>query len=214
MAGEPPYRVLALADLERVPLEHGIWRPVRRPLGRDRLRHQRLYGGVGGRRFDEPHDETSPGPGGHQELYLTAAGRATFTVADQTIDAPSGALLLVEPDTRREAVAAEDATTVLVIGGRPGAAMPPSPFEYWYSAIPAAEAGDFERAYGIVAEGLESWPNHGSIHYALGCYAARMGRRDQALEHLRAAFTEDPRTREWAAGDSDLDGIRDDPRLP
>ena len=62
-------------------------------------------------------------------------------------------MLFVEPETRREAVAAEDSTTVLVIGGRPGAAMPPSPFEYWYSAIPAAEAGEFERAYAIVARG-------------------------------------------------------------
>jgi tetratricopeptide (TPR) repeat protein len=214
VAGEPRYRVLALADLERVPLEHGIWRPVRRPLGVTAFGINAYTAESAGDALIEPHDETSPGAGGHQELYLTAAGRATFTVADETIDAPSGTLLLVEPDTRREAVVAEDATTVLVIGGRPGAAMPPSPFEYWYSAIPAAEAGDFERAYGIVAEGLESWPNHGSIHYALGCYAARMGRRDQALEHLRAAFTEDPRTREWAAGDSDLDGIRDDPRMP
>ena len=124
----------------------------------------------------EPHDETSPGAGGHEELYLTATGRASFTVADQKVDVPMGTMLLVEPGTQREAVAAEDSTTVLVIGGRPGAAMPPSPFEYWYSAIPAEPAGDFERAYAIVAEGLEHWPNHGSIHYALGCYAARFGR--------------------------------------
>ena len=154
MSGGPAYRVLALADLERVPLDHGIWRPVRRPLGVTAFGINAYTADHAGDADRTPRRDR-PGAGGHQELYLTATGRATFTVAEQTVDAPRGTLLLVEPDTRREALAAEDSTTVLVIGGRPGAAMPPSPFEYWYSAIPAAEAGDFERAYAIVAEGLE-----------------------------------------------------------
>ena len=208
------YKVLALADLERVPLEHGTWRPVRRPLGVTAFGINAYTADRAGDSLIEPHDETSPGAGGHEELYLTVAGRATFTVAGETIDAPTGTMVLLEPETRREARAAEDSTTVLVIGGRPGAAMPPSPFEYWYSAIPAEQAGDFERAYRIVAEGLEHWPNHGSIHYALACYAARMDRRDQALVHLRIAFAENPRTRGWAANDSDLDALRDDPAFP
>jgi hypothetical protein len=214
VSGRLPYKVLALADLDRVPLEHGTWRPIRRSLGVTAFGINAYTANRAGDTLIEPHDETGPGAGGHEELYLTATGRATFTVAEQKVDAPSGTMLLIEPETRREALAAEDSTTVVVIGGRPGAAMPPSPFEYWYSAIPAAEAGDFERAYAIVAEGLEQWPNHGTMHYALGCYAARMGRRDQALEYLRIAFAEDPRTREWAASDSDLDAIRDDPGFP
>jgi hypothetical protein len=214
VASGPSYRLLALADLERVPLEHGVWRPVRRALGVTAFGINAYTADHAGDTLIEPHDETSPGAGGHEELYLTATGRASFTVADQQVDAPSGTMLLVKPATRREAVAAEDSTTVLVIGGRPGTAMPPSPFEYWYSAIPAEKAGDFEGAYATLAEGLEHWPNHGSIHYALGCYAARMGRNEQALEHLRIAFAEDPRTREWAAGDSDLDAIRNDPGFP
>jgi tetratricopeptide (TPR) repeat protein len=214
VSGGPPYKVLALADLERVPLEHGMWRPIRRPLGVTAFGINAYTADHASDTLIEPHDETSPGAGGHEELYLTATGRATFTVADQRVDAPSGTMLLIAPGTRRQAVAAEDSTTVVVIGGRPGAALPPSPYEYWYSAISAAEAGDFERAYAIVAEGLEHWPNHGGIHYALGCYAARMGSREQALEHLRIAFTEDPRTRDWAASDSDLDAVRDDPGFP
>lgn len=214
MAHGPPYKVLALKDLERVPLDHGVWRPVRRALGVTAFGINAYTADHAGDTLIEPHDETSPGAGGHEELYLTATGRASFTVANQKVDAPAGTMLLVEPGTPREAVAAEDSTTVLVIGGRPGAAMPPSPFEYWYSAIPASAAGDFERAYAVVGEGLEHWPNHGSIHYVLGCYAARLGRHKQALEHLRTAFAEDPRTREWAADDSDLDAIRDDPGFP
>jgi mannose-6-phosphate isomerase-like protein (cupin superfamily) len=210
----PAYKVLALEDLERVPLDHGVWRPVRRPLGVTAFGINAYTADHAGDSLIEPHDETSPGAGGHEELYLTATGTASFTVANQKVDAPAGTMLLVEPGTPREAVAAEDSTTVLVIGGRPGAAMPPSPFEYWYSAVPASAAGDLERAYAVVGEGLEHWPKHGGIHYALGCYAARLGRRKQALEHLRIAFAEDPRTREWAAEDSDLDAIRDDPGFP
>ena len=214
LAGEPSHKLLALEDLERVPLEHGVWRPVRRALGVTAFGINAYSADRAGDALIEPHDETSPGAGGHEELYFTATGRATFTIAGEEIDAPGGTMLVVEPGAQREAVAAEDSTTVLVIGGRPGAAMPPSPFEYWYSAIPAEEAGDFERAYEIVAEGLEHWPDHGTIHYALACYAARLGRHEQALEHIRTAFAKDPRTREWAAEDSDLDAIRDDPGYP
>jgi hypothetical protein len=36
-----------------------------------------------------------------------------------------------------------------------------------------------------------------------------MGRRDEALKHLRIAFAKDPRTRGWAVGDADLDVVRD-----
>lgn len=43
----------------------------------------------------------------------------------------------------------------------------------------------------------------------LGSLCARIGRRDEALRHLRIAFAEDPRTREWAADDDDLDAVRD-----
>jgi hypothetical protein len=36
-----------------------------------------------------------------------------------------------------------------------------------------------------------------------------MGRREEALRHLRIAFPVDPRTREWAADDKDLDAVPD-----
>ena len=162
----------------------------------------------------EPHDETSPGAGGHEELYLVVTGAAQFVIDGEPVEAPSGTLLAVDPGTLREATAAADATTVLVVGGHPGSALPPSPFEYWYSALPAERAGRLEDAYTIVSEGLEQWPDHGTIHYVMGALSAQMGRRDEALRHLRAAFDNDPRTREWAEDDSDLDSIRDDPAFP
>jgi tetratricopeptide (TPR) repeat protein len=122
-------------------------------------------------------------------------------------------MLVVEPGVERQAVATEAPATVLVLGGRPGAAMPPSPFEYWYSAVPASEAGDHDRAYEIVAEGLEHHPDHGTIHYVLGCERALAGRADEAIEHLRIAFERDPRTRGWAEDDEELESLRGDPRF-
>ena len=88
---------------------------------------------MGGRRgagdeLIERHDETTTGAGeAHEELYLVLDGRATFTVAGDEVDAPAGACVLVDVGTMREAVAAEPGTRVLALGGKPGAALPPSP---------------------------------------------------------------------------------------
>jgi tetratricopeptide (TPR) repeat protein len=202
------YQVSHIDRLERIPLDHGVWRPIRRPLGITGFAVN-AYSGEAGQPVVEPHDETSAGSGGHEELYLVASGAARFTVAGEAVDAPAGTLVAVEPGVMREAVATANGTTVLVIGGRPQSALPPSPFEYWYAALPAERAGDLDRAYEIVAEGLEQWPQHGTIHYVLGSLCARMGRRDEALAHLRVAFTEDPRTRAWASEDDDLSAVRD-----
>jgi len=43
-----------------------------------------------GEEIVEPHDETSPGSGRHEELYVVLTGRARFTVADEQLDAPAG----------------------------------------------------------------------------------------------------------------------------
>ena len=65
---------------------------------------------AGGRLIPE-HDEV---PSGHEELYLVVAGRATFTVDGDEIDAPAGTVVFVrDPAAKRAAVAAEAGTTVL-----------------------------------------------------------------------------------------------------
>jgi tetratricopeptide (TPR) repeat protein len=204
------FRGASIDELDRVPLEAGIWRPIRRTLEVTGFGINAYSAENAGDALIEPHDETGPGAGGEEELYLVLSGHATFRVGEEDVDAPAGTMLLVEIETRRSAVAAEADTTVLVVGGKPGSGLPVSPFEYWYAAIPAYEAGDYGRAYEIASEGLRDWPDHGSLHYALACYRALEGRRAEALEHLRIAFERDPRTRDWAADDADLDAIRDE----
>lgn len=99
-----------------------------------------------------------------------------------------------------------------MIGGKPGAGLPASPFEYWYAAQPAVEAGDYERR-GTCVRGPRRLAAAGHLNYQLACYQALAGNRVDALRHLRIAFANDPSTREWAADDDDLVSVRDDPSL-
>jgi mannose-6-phosphate isomerase-like protein (cupin superfamily) len=213
MTGPDP-RAIHLDDLDRIPLAHGFWRPVRRPFGITAFGVNAYSADGAGDDLIEPHDEASPGSGRHEELYLVAAGTATFTVGDEEIDAPAGTLVFVPPGVHRQATAAAANTTVVVIGGRPGAGLPVSPFEYWYAAVPAYEAGDWAHAIEIVSEALDEWPDHPRIHYQLACFHARAGDREQALHHLRFSAERDRAALEYAATDPDFDGLRDDPDFP
>jgi hypothetical protein len=143
------------------------------------------------------------------------AGRATFTVNEDEIDAPAVTLVFV-PDlaTRRLAVAQEDGTTALVIGGPPANEFPVSPWEYYFAAAPAYSSGDYARAAEIASEGLAEHPDHPTIHYQLACYYALGGDRTKALEHLKIGVDRNPELKDWATKDSDLDSIRDDPSYP
>ena len=206
--------LLHLDDVDRIRTGGaGWWRPIRRTLGISAFGVNAYTADEAGDELIETHDETSFGAGRHEELYLVVRGRARFTVAREEADAPAGTLLLVQPGTQRGAVAAEPGTTVLVIGGKPGSALPVSPYEHWYAAQPAYDVGDYARAVAIASEGLADWPDHPSLHYQLACYEALGGNRERAIEHLRIAYTNNPATREWAADDEDLRSIRDDPAL-
>jgi hypothetical protein len=203
-----PHAVAHLDQLDRVPLSAaGAWRPIRRALGLTGVGAAAYTGAQPGDLIIERHDELSPGSGRHEELYVVLTGAATFEVGEETIPAPAGTLLRIDVGDVREARADAPDTTVLVVGGKPGAAMPPSPFEYWYAAQPAYDAGDYDKAYTIAAEGLEHHPDHGSLNYQLACYRALGGDREAARRHLEIAFANDPRTRRWAEGDADLDGV-------
>ncbi len=209
-----PFRVARLDELDRISVAGVTWHPVRRRL-RTRAFGINAYSADAGEQLIEPHDETGPGAGAHEELYVVISGRATFTVAGEDVDAPAGTFVFV-PDlaARREAVAVENGTSALVVGGPPAQDVPVSPWEFYFAAEPAREARDWDRALEIVAEGLERYPEHPVIHYEVGCLHALSGRREQAFEHLRIAFEARPSLREHAAKDADLDGIRDDPAFP
>ena len=115
MAG---YRAIRFDELEDVPWKPGLTlRPVRSQLG---LRAFGAAGFVGREPGDlvvEPHTEEEGR--GHQELYVVLRGAARFTLDGESLDAPAGTLIAVEPHVRREAVATEPDTAVLALGGPP-----------------------------------------------------------------------------------------------
>ena len=108
---------------------------------------------------------------------------------------------------RRGARALVDGTSVLVIGGAPGA-VAPAPYEHWYTAL---TTDDPHEAAEIAAEGLAQFPDHGQLNYQLACFRALAGELDVAARHLRRAVASDERAWSWLEDDSDLDPIRSVP---
>jgi tetratricopeptide (TPR) repeat protein len=201
--------VLNLGDLDRIDMGELIYRPIRRAMGVSAFGINAYTAANAGDEVIEPHDEKGDGSGHHEELYIVMTGHAAFELDGESIDAPAGTIVFARPEQHRAATATVEETTILVIGGKPGAAGPPSPFEYWYLAEPAYRAKEYERAYAIASEGLEHYPDNSPLQYQLGCYAARAGRRDAAIEHVQRAFGLNPKAREWAKDDADLASIRD-----
>jgi tetratricopeptide (TPR) repeat protein len=212
---EPPFRAVQLDSLDAIDVAGVTFRPVRRRLGVRSFGINAYTAAEPGQQVIEEHDESGSGAGGHEELYLVMAGRATFTIGGEELDAPAGTAVLVpQLATRRGAVATEPGTTVLVIGGPADREIPVSPFEFWFAAEPAYVSGDYERAIEIASPGLDVWPDHGHLHYQLACYHALAGHPDAALEHLQRAVADWPETAEFAQTDEDLDSIRQLPGFP
>ena len=204
-------KTLRLDEIEGLPvLGTLVWKPIRRPLGVTAFGINAYTAANAGDEVVEEHTEVDLG---HEEIYVVVAGHATFTVGDEAVDAPAGTLVyLDDPKQRRHAVALEPSTTVLAIGGVPGQ-HEPSPWEYFFPALPAAREGDYARAEQIIREGIAERGEHPALLYYLARFEARQGKDDDALEHLNAAAA-DERIREAARTTEDFDSIRSDPRFP
>jgi tetratricopeptide (TPR) repeat protein len=168
-----------------------------------------------GKRVIEEHDETGSTAGRHEELYVVVTGRATFTLAGDEVDAPAGTLVFVrDPETRRGAIAQEDGTTVLVVGGAPGKPYEVSIWDEAADAYPLYRKGRHEEAAEILRGVAGRHPRAWGVLYNLACFESLSGQHEEALEHLRPAVENDERLRELAETDEDLDPIRDDSRFP
>ena len=159
------------------------------------------------------HDENFlVGDGGQQELYIVMGGTATFEIDGETIEAPAGSLVHVQPTAKRKATAKEEGTTILVVGNTPGKAYEPEP-EEWGEAMAAYNKGDYEEALAKQLVVVEKQPKNPVAHFNAGCFAARAGHADDAIEHLRRAVEISEGVKELMASDEDLDSIREDPRF-
>jgi len=107
-----------------------LWQPIRHHLGVHAFGINAWVAREAGDEVIEDHVEAKDSPSRHEELYFVVSGRATFTVDGEKVDAPAGTLVFVpDPESRRQAVAAEADTTVLALGGPPGEAYTVSEWE-------------------------------------------------------------------------------------
>ncbi len=203
-------------ELDAIPVAEGlVWHPVRRRLGIGAFGINAYTSEHAGGQIVEDHDELGSGAGGHEELYVVVRGRATFTVAGETRDAPAGTLVYVsDPALRRSAIAEEKDTLVLAIGGEPGRAYEVSAWESYFAAMPSFRAERWDEAIALMEEGLRERPGHPSLLYNLACAESRAGRPLDALTHLQAAVRGDAKWFAAAQTDPDFDPIRREPGFP
>jgi hypothetical protein len=208
-------RIIRLEDIEPLPAGGVGYRLVRRALGIEAFGINGFTADEGVQLIEE-HDEMGVNGGRHEELYIVMTGRARFTIDGAEHDVTAGTLVFIpNPESRRSAVSLEDGTSALAIGGRPGEPYEVSPWEPSFAAQGIAAAGDPDGAADLMAREAEARPDKAGILYNAACFEALAGRREAALEHLLAAVALEPdEVRRWAAGDSDLDSLRDDPAFP
>ena len=215
---EKGYVVTTLEELEPAPLTA----PGATATGRERFDVRRRLGitSFGIQAFRAPsqvdvipeHDEMRFDEAGQEELYLVLDGAATFEIDGESVEAPAGSLVHIQPSAKRKATAKDASTTILVVGGTPGKAYEPAPEEA-RDAFAAYSEGDYETAMAKQRIVIEKRPDDPVAHFNAGCFAARAARNDEAIEHLRRAVEINERVKELMATDEDLDSIRDDPRF-
>jgi len=211
MSDLPGYEILSIDDLDRYTTTQGsqVLRPLRRRLGFRPFGVNVWVGESAGDHVVEPHRE----PEGTEELYVVVRGCASFTVLDETFDAPAGTLVHVPPATFREATAQEAGTTVLAMGAKEGEAFEPGAWEDFFVAYAELRAGNAERGRAAMQEALEREPDAWQGAYNAACFEALAGETEAALAHLQRAVELDRReVQRYAPDDSDLDSIRNDPR--
>src|SRR5204863_1364204 len=195
------WRVVRLDDLER----RGRFIPVREALGIHSFGINAIKQGEDGTLINE-HDET----GGQEEVYVVLDGTATFEIDGETLEAPAGTFVSVQPEARRKATG--DAT-VLALGGTVGEAYQGMDWgEAWplHSESMAAYGEQrYADALDAVRRALEQFPDHAGLNYNYACFATVAGEvDDETFAHLRRGVELFPLFRARAREDDDLAAVR------
>jgi tetratricopeptide (TPR) repeat protein len=207
------YDVIALEDIEAGPEHDG-----RVPLNIRRHFDIRGFGvranrAVGDGHVVGEHDELGLGASGQEELYLVLSGKATFNIDGEPVYGTAGTLVFVrDPAVKRNAIAKEEGTTVLAIGGTPGEPFRLPVGEAMNDMWDPYRAGDYEGALEALQPVLEQRPE-ALVCFNVACMEARLGRADDAIKHLEQAIEDDDRIKENIRIDGDLDSLREDPRF-
>jgi hypothetical protein len=201
------HSVATLDQLDRIPVAHGLeWRPLRRRFGVQSFGVNAYTAERVGDWVVEGHKEGS----GHEELYFVVRGRARFTLDGEDVDAPAGTVVfLPDPDVSRVAIAEEEGTTVLAVGGWPDRPFEPSGWEWAFEAYGLVGRGDVEGALAIMREWLDEHAEDAAALYHLACIECRAGRLDDAMVHIRRALELRPKLEKRVREDEDLAPIRE-----
>jgi len=201
------YEATSIRDLERP----DGWSPIRPALDVRGFGINAWTAHEPGASLIPAHDER---PSGHEELYIVASGRATFTVEGEEVDAAAGTIVFVrDPEARRGAVAAEPETTVVSVGGKPGEAFEPGAWETNRDVFALLDSGRYVEAKRLLTAALDRYADRSTLLYNLACAEAQLGETDAALDHLRSAIAARPSLAEYAPDDADLEPLRGDPRF-
>jgi quercetin dioxygenase-like cupin family protein len=205
--------VAHIDDLDRIEMADGfVWRPVRRRFDIRGFGVNAYTALAAGGQIVEEHAETQLG---HEEIYLVLRGRARFTVDGNDHELVAGQLVFVrDPELRRGAVALEEDTAVLALGGKPGEPHVVSAWEAMFAAVPASRAEDWAEAIRIHVEALAEQPDHPALLYNLACMEARGGHHLDALLHLQRAVALESKWADYARKDSDFAAIMSEPGFP
>lgn len=187
---------------------------LRRELGINAFGVNAFFQAEKGQTVIGEHDELGPGANSHEELYIVVSGSCAFTIDGETVDAPHGsALFVADPASKRSAVATENETTVVVVGGRPGEAFEISAGDAMGDFFPLYREGNYDAALAACLAAIETHPGNPLVLYNIACLESLLGNRDEALAALSDALPAWPRFKELAKTDDDLQALRDDARF-
>ena len=207
------YDIVSLDDIEPGPEHDGrVPLNIRRHFGIQGF-GVRANRAVGDGHVVGEHTEDGIGASGQEELYLVLSGKATFNVDGEPIYATAGTMVFVrDPAAQRSAIAKEEGTTILAIGGTPGKAYELPVGEAMNDMWDPYRAGDFEGALEALQPVLAERPE-ALVLFNVACMEARLGRTDDAISRLQQAIEDDDRIKEHIRSDGDLDSLRENPRF-
>jgi tetratricopeptide (TPR) repeat protein len=201
------YAVAQLDEIDEITDGRCPWRPVRHHFGITSFGVNSWTGKEAGDRIINEHDEADE----NEELYIVHRGRARFEFDGEHVDAPAGTLVFARPGVKRTAFAEEPGTILVALGGTPGEAYQPHGYEIWGPLQALYQAGEYAEVADRGRELVEAHPEYATVAYNVACCEALAGRKEDAIKHLGQAIEVREMFREYAAGDSDFDAIREEP---
>ncbi|CAN7347769.1 hypothetical protein LJR027_001852 [Terrabacter sp. LjRoot27] len=203
------YAVARLDEIDVLADGPGRYRPVRHHFGITSFGVTAWVGSDGDAIINEFDEDSEPA----EELFVVVSGRAVFELEDERVEASPGTLVFTRQGTRRTAVAAEPATTVLVFDGTPGKAYDATGWELWAPLRPLYDEGEHDELSARLEEAVAANPGYPMLAYNLACCESLRGRPAEAIRHLRHAIDASEKYRADARADADFVPIRDEPEF-